>query len=429
MATSTRAVLRVLVENNLGGASFTARTCTAQGGAAGATLIDSGLGSKGTDYYKGWWAVLPNGPTGSSSAYEAREINTSVTTTGVLTPYTAFTGQIANAQSYELHRYDPAQIHQAINEAIEELFSKLSIPLLDESLIVDNLLTNGDFESTIAGGAHPSWTNVGSPTVTAETSRIWHGAQAAKVVAGGSAGQMTQTPTININEVTGKSAKLGAMIYCTAASTARIRLDWDGSNFENESYHTGADQWERFELSGSIPSTATQVKAILETIANGTAYFDSTWLAIDKVYKYTLPTSFIKVSSVEIQTDPNYSSHPFIPLTHWHYEEDASGKYLILDSSGYPAGYRLQVHGMGVLSTLSSDTGTVEIGSPERQTLVAAACRNLMFYYYEDAASSDKEDFAKKMDYWDKQTRILLASPGMRTRRQGVPVNPRWRYG
>lgn len=422
MATTTRAVLRVLVANSLGDAFYTARTCTSQGGAAGATLIDTALGSKGNDYFKGWHSVLPYGPTGTTSAYETREINTSVVTTGVLTPFTVFTGQIANSQTYELHRYDPARLHQAINEAIETLFGDLSVPLLDESLSVDNRLSNPDFESTISGGAHPSWTNVGTPTVTTETTLVWHGAQAAKMVAGaGSAGRMTQAPTINIHELTGKSATLGARVYCTAAETARIRLDWDGTNFTNESYHTGADQWERFELSATIPTTATQVKATLEAIASGTAYFDSTWLAVGKLYKYTIPTSFIQVSAIEIQSDENYPSDPFTPISGWHYEEDSSGKYIILDRSDYPPGYRLRVRGKGVLSTLSSDTGTVELGSPERQLLVAAACRNLMFYYWEDAASEDKDDYKTKMMFWDEQVRLRSQAPGLQSQPQGVP--------
>lgn len=426
MATTTRAVLRVLVSDSLGGARFTARTCTSQGAASGASIIDSGLAGFGTDYLTGWHVVLPNGPTGSSSAYETQEVDLFTSATGTIDPVANFSGQVANSQSYELHRFEPQLIHKAINEAIEHYFSDLSVPLLDESLIVDNLLSNPDFESDISGGAHPSWTNVGSPTVTADTGTKWHGDQAAKIVSGGSAGRITQAPTIIVREITGKSAVFGAWVYCTAASTARLRIDWDGTNFENHDYHSGVDQWERQKISATIPSTATQVKACCESVASGTSFFDSTWLAVDKIYKYTLPSTFAQVSAVEIQTSEDYPADPFTPISLWHYEEDADGKYLILDSSGYSAGYRLRVRGTGVLSALTSDTGTVEIGRPERELLVAGACHFVMRYKWHDPASQDKAEYKEKMEYWEREAERLSEKAGLRSMRQGVPMRRRY---
>ncbi len=213
--------------------------------------------------------------------------------TSTLVVEEAFSSAVDSSVTYELHRYDPTDKHNAINRAIEELYPSLHLRVRDETLVVDDLLSNSDFE-TFASSAFTGWTEVGSPTTSAETTLMMHGSQSAKVVAdSGAAGQLTQAPTTNIREVTSKTATFKCWVYATAADTARIRMDWDGTNFENSDYHSGRDQWELLSVTASVPSDATQVKAICEVAASGTAYFDASWMAVGPVYKYTVPTSII----------------------------------------------------------------------------------------------------------------------------------------
>jgi len=108
----------------------------------------------------------------------------------------------------------------------------------DETIIVDNLTSNGDFE-TFVGDTFTNWSTSGSPTVSQETSIIKHGDGSAKVVASGAAGQMTQSMTVNFNQATNRQVTFEAWVYATAADTARIRILWGSSSYESHSYHDG----------------------------------------------------------------------------------------------------------------------------------------------------------------------------------------------
>jgi hypothetical protein len=208
-----------------------------------------------------------------------------------------------------------------------------------------------------------SWTKVGSPTVTAATTTKRHGTQSAKVVASGAVGQLTQAPTLNVDSVVDRSAVFKAWVYATAASTARLRLDWDGSAFENGDYHSGNDQWELLEASGDIPDSATQVKVICEVADGGTAYFDASFLAVEPIFKYTVPSSILK--------GPTF-------ITQQYDESDPNGEYYPIGAGGARSGMRLRVEGYGALTETTADTGTVEVDSIRAELLATVAAENLL---------------------------------------------------
>ena len=113
----------------------------------------------------------------------------------------AFSSQTTSADTFELHRYDPNLLHVALSRALAEVFPTVYKPIRDETLVVDNILLNNDFETEGTASTFANWTEVNSPTVTVETSTVFHGTNSAKVVAGsGAVGQLTQTLDVNINE-------------------------------------------------------------------------------------------------------------------------------------------------------------------------------------------------------------------------------------
>ena len=74
-------------------------------------------------------------------------------------------GQIQSSTTYELHRWDPKDKREAINRSGRQLFPTLYKPIIDESIIIDNLLLNGGMEDWTSG-VPDSWTEVNSPTTT-----------------------------------------------------------------------------------------------------------------------------------------------------------------------------------------------------------------------------------------------------------------------
>jgi hypothetical protein len=160
-------------------------------------------------------------------------------------------------------------------------------------------------------------------------------------------------------DAAGKTATLRGRVWTDATLQARLRLDWDGSNFENGDYHGGDSEWERLSASATIPTTATQVKAILEVSESDTAYFDHVYLLIDPVYKYILSTKLI-----------GWPNH----VTMQYDEASVDGLYYPLKPGTAPIGGRiLRTEGMGLLTQPSTDTEAIEIGEPHIDLVVAYA--------------------------------------------------------
>ena len=291
MATTTRAVLRQRLSEEIG--DYQSLTTTSTGNSAGTSVVDTGLRnlSGGADdaAFDNKFVLITSG----ANTGETRMVKDYIANSTTLVMQESFSGgAVESLVTYELHSYDPAQKHQAISRAIAELYPFLYLPLRDETVVVDDRLSNSDFE-TFSGG-FTGWTEVGSPTVTADTTTLIHGSQSAKMVGdSGAAGQLTQAPSINMNEITNKSITFKCWVWCAAADTARIRLDWDGSDIDSSVYHNGQNEWQLLDVTASVPTSATQVKAILEVVASGTAYFDACWLDAGPIQKYTIPTAFV----------------------------------------------------------------------------------------------------------------------------------------
>jgi len=153
--------------------------------------------------------------------------------TTTLTVTRAYTAQVATAVTITLHRYDPRTKDQAINQAVRHLFPLLHKPLVDESIVVDDRLSNSDFE-TFASSAFTGWSTSGTPTLTAETSIVKHGTNSAKVVAGGTQALLYQAPAIPVSAVIGKTARFDAWAYTATAAAVRPTLVFGGADADTD---------------------------------------------------------------------------------------------------------------------------------------------------------------------------------------------------
>ena len=185
-----------------------------------------------------------------------------------------------------------------------------------------------------------------------------------------------------------------AWVYATAADTARIRILWGSGSYESHSYHDGVDEWQLQSISISIPSTATEVTAVLEVADGYTAYFDNSWLAIDPLYTYTLPTA--------LTFGPNY-------VTQQVDRFDPNGPYHPLQQNGVPMrGRILRIEGLGMLSRPTTDSGTIEAGEPHISVIIAYA---LMFFnrlLLANSAQQQRDRFAQDMQMWGQEARSLM---------------------
>ena len=346
--TSTRTVLRKQIYENLG--DHIAATTTSSGSTTtviSTTLINEELGGD-DDGFSGFWVLITSG-SASGEIRRAKRTSGYAASTGTLTVDSVFGASIGSGVTFEIHRYNPAIVHAALNRALARVYPHLSQELLDESLVVDDRLLNSDFE-TFSGG-FTSWTEVGSPTVTQETTKVKHGTSSAKVVSGAcDDGQLTQAPEIDLVEAAGTTAVSKYWVWASVASVARLRLDWDGSTIVSGDYHTGDSSWRLLSVSGLIPDDATQVKLILETESGtNTAYFDAGYLNVGPVWRYTIPSTIRKgPHHVSIQRN----------------EQFPEGQYDHIHDHHLLPGRRIQLRGIGALSTVAAEADTTEVDGP-----------------------------------------------------------------
>jgi hypothetical protein len=415
MVTSTG--LELLQKFSEGIFDWEPRTTTADGNSAKDTLVDAGLrnldGGGDPDAFENWYVRIAD--SNSAADQEIRRVKSyspvgsdgDSPTLQVEQPFTG--GQIKSGESYELHRYNPTLKRTTINRSIRELYPTLYLPIRDESITIDNLLANQGFEDwNSALNIADNWTNVNSPTVSRESTNVFHASFSAKIVGpSGNVGQLTQAPAININEVTGLTATFKARVRTNAASQARLRLDFDGSSITNGNYHSGDNHFELLSVSTSIPAAATQVKCICEVTADDTAYFDRAYLLIKPLYEYTLPSSMISL--------PHYVEEQYD-------EDNVIGNFFPFKENAVPtSGKLLRVTGMGALSQPSSDTATIEVGEPQTD-LIAAYAKMLFWRQMASPARSAQHERKGYMDAAQdarQEVADLAAKPGMKTRRMG----------
>jgi len=260
--------------------------------------------------------------------------------------------------------------------------------------VVDNLLSNSDFE-TYEGSAFTSWSSSGSPTLVQETSRMMHGSNSASIAASGAAGQMTQAVVANFNQISNRQLSFECWVYATTADTARVRVHWGGSDYENHDYHDGTDEWQLQSLQVTVPSDATALTIICEVADGYTAYFDNAWAAIDPLYKYTIPSS--------ITYGPVYVSQQAD-------RHCPTGAYHMVAKNSTPSkGRLLRLEGLGILSRPTSDTATVEIGAPFLAPIISYAAMFLFRLVMVNSVGQQLSPYNDQMRMWGQEAGSLIS--------------------
>ena len=188
-------------------------TTTSIGNAGGTTLVCTGI-TEIPDSLDQMYVIMTSGDS------DAEIQRVSSVSTSTITVETAFTAQIASGVTFEIHRFYPTLMTNSLDRAAADLLPWLYVHIRNETIIVDNLITNFDFE-TFAGSVFTGWTHTAG-TWTQETSRIVHGSNSARGVASGADAQLTQDlfTSVNIHEAVGKTLRFEAWVWATAARTS-----------------------------------------------------------------------------------------------------------------------------------------------------------------------------------------------------------------
>ena len=402
MATTTRSRLRALMGPGLG--FFFSSTTTGTVADGGATITDTALSRFNSTQLVEQWVYIVDG----DSAGEAQRISSvSDDANGVVTLVRSFPAAIASGVAYLILAEEPSRIHLALEQAIRRLNGKNPLWLSDETLVVDNLVQNPLF-ATFAGGAFTNWTSIGTPTIAQNTDYFWHGSQSANITPGSANEGLEQNLLTaangwgRIDRAGEKTLHLIAALRATVASSARLRVTFDGTTYTDDAaYHSGDDDWEGptlHRIDVAIPANPTEMTVSVEGATTDAFQGGMVVGWIDRIHRYTVPTSFVY-------------PHPHFVYQQRH-EDRPNGEYVKLTEGAWPTpGRILRLEGMGRLSVPTTDAGTVELDETQGEILAALATR-ILNRTMKNVDTESREERLQDEREWDIEADRLRASVG-----------------
>ena len=305
-------------------------------------------------------------------------------TTGALDVRGVALAAESGSVDFDLYRYDPAQLIDSLNDARLAAFPTLYTKKYDRTLygvpeqktyarptsiepgyvrkiFVENRIDANSFGDNIASskdidfeGDLTDWstTNI---TLTAETDTtspdnlmVFAGSQSGKHVVGASA---IGTSYVSIDSPTaydGEEINVTVWVYCRTASRVSAAVSVDSGTAVTGDTHSGGG-WERLSVSTTLGAVSTSVQVGVHASSGSalTFYADeliATAGRTEAQRPYSDPIPYFKETGDDI----------YIPYT-------------------IPASQQIVVEGMGLLSSVSAGTDTMEIGGTQLQRLYAYA--------------------------------------------------------
>ncbi len=363
-----------------------------------------------TGAFPRWWIAMTT-LAGTTGAFVPRSIlrsggyDHSIDT---ITVGRSFGSAVAADDVGELHEYSPVRMNRALERAAAFLFGRgIYLPIQDDSVVVDRLGANMDFE-TFEGSEFSNWTLSGEgATAALEPSRVLHPTSACSLTAGAAAvarqGQ-DLFQAINIREMAGRVLRLEGWIWATEPEAGRLAITFDGTyggdNYFTSRRHGGAHEWEgpaSMYVTARIPPEATEVTVMCEAAPGRTVVFDAVSAYIDGVHvpQYPVPPAIISSPRQVLIADSKNSHAPnYAPVTLQNPPR---------------AGHRLRLKGRGRLSVPDAESAVVELSGEIRDALCTKAA-SLMFEMAAQADPLSRNEYLDQADTWARKTEELLAS-------------------
>ena len=333
------------------------------------------------DYFNNQWFVHI---TSGNDAGKIRRVTDYAQSTGTLTHLGAnYAG--GDSPSFELTPLDPTEVQNLYNEAREIVYPEISMVRDLETIVTgnrqhtytlpstirkvdrvylgnrrnansgDNLLLNGDFEDwdsdSLSPGSQNNWTLAGSGSTfnkEAETFypknyAVLHGNNSGRLAVAGTNTTLVQTFTPASSSYTtlpteGQEVNLSAWVYCNTASRVKLYIETVVGSFH------GGTGWELMKASATLAHNATTaVVGVHVTASNVAAYIDEIWMTIGQ---------------------SEMTDVPYNELRNWNHVPPVAGASdggVLRFEEILPSKHRIRVVGRDLLSSVSSDSDTVEI--------------------------------------------------------------------
>jgi hypothetical protein len=411
MATSTLQVMRREFAHYLGYAEIVGKDglawSTTTNIAASALLIstelrdygfdDIGDAGVGDDVFENHWAII----LGTNNAEVVRRLKSYDASAGQLTVTGTNLSSESGTKDFEIHKYSPALLREALNTARLRVHPLLYVPVtryaftavnqaryeVPTALIgkptaiylqdgvgsdyANNLLSNPGFE-TFAGSAFTSWTattlDIAEETITTSPTNyavLRDGTSARCTSRTGSVGTLLQ----NISSPgthSGQRISLSIWVYCLTSAKVRTQIDINAVSHTGttaDGGEHGGTGWELLTHYEDSLVTLTTLRLGVRVDSDAT---DNTEFYVDEAIGLAGPVK-----------EPDEIGEK---LLRWDYEPVMQGSTLVNEvvfDYNMPDMHRLIFKGRGYLSSVSAETDTMEISQPQTELLYAYAAVEL----------------------------------------------------
>jgi hypothetical protein len=339
-------------------------------------------------------------------------------TVRLVTDYTASTGALtlsgtnltadSGSATFEIYRYDPSQLKDMLNDAREDVFPRLykevndlsltlaghqyryarptSIrkgfvrqifeePRIDAKSFANNIVQtlNCDFETWTDSTTPADWVNSNFTSISQESETtapdnymVFAGTNSARFQVQASAVNTALLTVPDGTNYQGEEINVGIYVYSKTASRISAAIQIDSDSISTGTTHSGGG-WERLTHTLDAKDLDTSIKVGLHVTSDSDAFV----FYADEI--------IVTAGQSEI---PRLTGHPIMS---WREEGDE----IILRNSATEKDRTLRVKGMGVLSSVSTGSDTMEIEGDQLRILYAHAA---MLWFQQDLDQLDVTD-------------------------------------
>jgi hypothetical protein len=339
-------------------------------------------------------------------------------TVRLVTDYTASTGALtlsgtnltadSGSATFEIYRYDPSQLKDMLNDAREDVFPRLykevndlsltlaghqyryarptSIrkgfvrqifeePRIDAKSFANNIVQtlNCDFETWTDSTTPADWVNSNFTSISQESETtapdnymVFAGTNSARFQVQASAVNTALLTVPDGTNYQGEEINVGIYVYSKTASRVSAAIQIDSDSISTGTTHSGGG-WERLTHTLDAKDLDTSIKVGLHVTSDSDAFV----FYADEI--------IVTAGQSEI---PRLTGHPIMS---WREEGDE----IILRNSATEKDRTLRVKGMGVLSSVSTGSDTMEIEGDQLRILYAHAA---MLWFQQDLDQLDVTD-------------------------------------
>ena len=380
--------------------------------------FDDLVGSEsGDDLFANWWIIIH----GTNNAQAVRRIKNYDASAGQLTVAgTSLTAE-SGSVDFEIHRYSPSLLLDLVNTARLQAFPVLHKPVMatlstavgqtryqvPASIInkphtirvsygiasdfENQLLTNGDFETWTSSTAASSWTattlDVAQEELTTQPANyaVYRGSYSARCTSQSSS-QGTLAQTISSPSThSGLRLNLSIWVHCLTASVVSTRIYLNSSETLGTAADGGLHTGSGWELLTSQVDAAVTISSLTVGISVVSTATDNTEFYVDEAILTAGPMQ-----------EPERTGDA---LRNWDYIPVMEGTTLrneIVFPYEFGNNYRLRFEGQAYLSSLSSESDTIEISKPQTELLLAYTTAELFKRRSQQSPDSDDDYDARR---------------------------------